>query len=113
MPATDSLDSGVGLPGTTAVAAVKLDWMRFLIDTEMATTGRIVRLLKEEIGCKMPVTDTQVYEACQSIAAGPTFQVLSGGGATLRAGDLVTLEEGLVVESGAELTIEIDPLLAL
>ncbi|MCH5376328.1 MAG: glycoside hydrolase family 5 protein, partial [Planctomycetes bacterium] len=60
LPADDSLESGVGLPGTTAVAAVRLDWMRFLIDTEMATTKRIVRLLKEEIGCQMPVADTQV-----------------------------------------------------
>ncbi len=60
LTAGDSLEDGVGLPGTTAVAAVKLDWTRFLIDTEMATTARIVRLLKNEIGCKMPVADTQV-----------------------------------------------------
>ena len=60
LPASEGLENGVGLPGTTAVAAVRLDWMRFLIDTEMATTKRIVRLLKEEIGCQMPVADTQV-----------------------------------------------------
>ncbi|TWU31337.1 beta-galactosidase [Novipirellula artificiosorum] len=60
LPETDTLERGVGLPGATAVATVRLDWMRFLIDTEMATTTRIVRLLKDEIGCKMPVADTQV-----------------------------------------------------
>ena len=60
LPSGDSLEDGVGLPATTVVAAVKLDWMRFLIDTEMATTKRIVRLLKDDIGCKMPVADTQV-----------------------------------------------------
>ena len=60
LPASDSLENGVGLPGATAVAVVKLDWLRFLVDTEMATTKRIVRLLKEEIRCKMPVADTQV-----------------------------------------------------
>ncbi|TWT84900.1 Cellulase (glycosyl hydrolase family 5) [Planctomycetes bacterium CA13] len=57
---SDSLEDGVGLPAETAVAAVRLDWMAFLIDTEMATTKRIVQLLKDEIGCKMAVADTQV-----------------------------------------------------
>ncbi|MBT4814891.1 MAG: cellulase family glycosylhydrolase [Lentisphaerae bacterium] len=60
VPAGQSLESGIGLPGTAAVKAVKLDWMRFLIDTEMSTTKRLVKLLKKEIRCGMPVADTQV-----------------------------------------------------
>ena len=60
LASSDNLETAVGLPTPMSVNAVRLDWMRFLIDTEMATTKRIVRLLKEKIGCKMPVADTQV-----------------------------------------------------
>ena len=52
--------STVALPSPTAVDSVMRDYWRFLIATEMVTTRRLVRLLKDEIGCRMPVADTQV-----------------------------------------------------
>jgi hypothetical protein len=56
----ESLETGVGLPPVTAVDSLRRDWTRFLVDTELRTTRRILRLLKEELGCRMPVADTQV-----------------------------------------------------
>ncbi|HSF20295.1 MAG TPA: Ser-Thr-rich GPI-anchored membrane family protein [Vicinamibacteria bacterium] len=55
------------------------------------------------------INTTEVYEACQTITAGPSFTVVSPGNVTFRAGTSVILENGFAVMSGAALTIEIDP----
>ena len=60
LPEGQSCEAGVKLPGPTVVSAVTADWTRFLIETEMETTRRIVHLLKNDIACKMPIADTQV-----------------------------------------------------
>jgi len=49
-------------------------------------------------------------EACSSISAGPTVIVMPGADATLRAGEVIVLNDGFVVESGATFTAIIDPL---
>jgi hypothetical protein len=54
------------------------------------------------------VDTTELFEACDTITAGPDFHVLSGGNVTLRAGESVTLLDGFDVASDATLTIELD-----
>ena len=54
---TQSVSSRVELPSDTAYLD---DYFEFLIDTEMATTRRLRDLLKRDLGCRMPVTDSQV-----------------------------------------------------
>ncbi|MFQ5525978.1 MAG: ELWxxDGT repeat protein [Thermoanaerobaculia bacterium] len=51
---------------------------------------------------------TYLAEACESISAGPTVNVMPGASATLSAGDVVVLNDGFVVESGAALTVIAD-----
>ncbi|MCX7044206.1 MAG: cellulase family glycosylhydrolase [Candidatus Sumerlaeota bacterium] len=60
LPKDQTLEAGVGIPGRDSVRAVMDDFWRFLIETEMATTKRIVAFLKKEIGCKAPIADTQI-----------------------------------------------------
>lgn len=60
LPDGQSIESGVGIPPSDAVAAVTRDFAAFLIDAEMATTRRVVRFLKSEVACKMPIADTQI-----------------------------------------------------
>ncbi len=60
LPAGQSLEAGVDIPGDDAGPGVMADYFAFLIDTEMATTRRIVAYLKETLGCRMPVSDTQI-----------------------------------------------------
>lgn len=60
LPAGESLGTQVGIPPRQAGREVMRDFMAFLVDTEMVTTRRLVRFLKETLGCRMPVVDTQV-----------------------------------------------------
>ncbi|MDQ0291874.1 cellulase family glycosylhydrolase [Oligosphaera ethanolica] len=60
LPDGESLEAGVRLPGDRSCSEVLTDYWAFMIDTEMAGTRRLVKYLKEEIGCRMVVTDTQV-----------------------------------------------------
>lgn len=60
LPEGQSIEAGVGIPPADAVAAVTRDFTGFLIDAEMATTRRVVKFLKAEVGCKMPISDTQI-----------------------------------------------------
>lgn len=55
-----SLEAGLDIPEDGVVTDVVDDWYAFLIDTEMATTRRLVRFLKEELRCRAPIADTQV-----------------------------------------------------
>jgi carboxypeptidase T len=55
------------------------------------------------------VTSPESHEACVSITVGPGVTVTSSGELTLTAGQKVVLRDGVVVESGGALTIEIDP----
>ncbi len=55
------------------------------------------------------VTTTQVYEACDSITAGPSFSIVSPANVTFRAGQSIVLRNGFSVGSGASFAAEIDP----
>jgi len=61
------------------------------------------------------IDTTEVFEACDSITVGPNFRIAAGGDVTFRARNSVILANGLVngfsVDSGAMLTIQLDPLL--
>ena len=70
--------------------------------------------------CLLPDTDlfledwlidtTEVFEACNSITAGPNFRIAApGGDVTFRTRNSVILVNGFSVESGARLTIQLDP----
>ena len=59
LPAGQSFEAGVAIPGDDVVGEVADDWFAFLLDTEMATTRRIVGFLKEDLGCRAPICDTQ------------------------------------------------------
>lgn len=51
------------------------------------------------------ITTTEIFEACNSIAAGPNFAILSPGDVTLRAGTVI-LSGGFSVGIGARLTVQ-------
>ncbi|MDX1645135.1 MAG: hypothetical protein R3244_12340, partial [Thermoanaerobaculia bacterium] len=53
------------------------------------------------------VTTTEVFRACQSLAAGPDFTIEATGEAILRAGKVVVLRDGFEVLAGGGLTVEI------
>jgi serine protease AprX len=57
----------------------------------------------------MTVTGPELFQACQTITAGPGFTVTSTGSATLRAGQRIVLRNGVEVETGGTLSAEIDP----
>ncbi len=59
------------------------------------------------------VSSPELFESCNSLVAGPGFEILGpAGSAVFRAGVWVAIEGPFTVESDAELTIEIDPSLA-
>ncbi len=58
-------------------------------------------------------TGTTTFEACHTITAGSGFAVTGPAAVVLRAGTRVVLTSGFSVGSGAKLTVEIDPNLAL
>ncbi|MBN2452047.1 MAG: cellulase family glycosylhydrolase [Lentisphaeria bacterium] len=58
--AGEGLESGVSIPGPRAVPRVMEDFYAFLIETEMGVTRRIATVLRQELGCRMPIVDTQV-----------------------------------------------------
>lgn len=55
------------------------------------------------------VTGSALFEACEVLRTGAPFAVTGAGSAVLRAGATVVLTNGVEVESGGELTVEIDP----
>jgi hypothetical protein len=60
LPDEQSLEAGIDIPVNDVVSDVTADYFAFLIDTEMATTRRLVKYLKNNLGCRMPVSDTQI-----------------------------------------------------
>jgi PKD repeat protein len=67
--------------------------------------------------CDMVLADlvisaTQLFEACNSITAGPNLQIAASGHATFRAAARVVLGNGVSVSSGGTLTVAVDPALA-
>ncbi len=60
LPPECTLAGGIPIPAADAMAPVMEDFYAFLIDTEMATTRRLKNHVTNVVGCKMPVTDTQV-----------------------------------------------------
>jgi hypothetical protein len=51
---------GIDIPDDDVTDDVTNDWYAFLIDTEMATTRRLVMFLKKDLGCRAPIADSQV-----------------------------------------------------
>ena len=60
LPEGQSLEAGIDIPDNDVVADVTSDYYAFLIDTEMGTTRRLVKYLKKDLGCRMPISDTQI-----------------------------------------------------
>jgi hypothetical protein len=60
LPPEQTLEKGIGIPEDSVTDDVVKDWFAFLIDTEMGTTKRLVSFLKKDLGCRAPITDTQV-----------------------------------------------------
>jgi M6 family metalloprotease-like protein len=58
------------------------------------------------------VSTAVIYESCDTIAAGLSFDVAAPGDLTLRAATQVTLRNGFSVGLGARLTVALDPSLA-
>jgi len=52
---------------------------------------------------------TETFEACLTITAGPALAIMSPGSVTLRSGREVIFLDGVSMQDGAELTVEIDP----
>lgn len=55
------------------------------------------------------VGTTETFQACNTITAGPTFEISASGNVTLRSGAKVILDDGVSVLAGATLVVEIDP----
>ncbi len=53
------------------------------------------------------VAGVESFEACRSIVAGPSFQIMPSGNALLEAGSTVSLSNGFSAEQGASLTVRI------
>ncbi len=53
------------------------------------------------------VSGAESFEACRSIVAGPSFQIMPSGNALLEAGSAVSLSNGFSAEQGAGLTVRI------
>ncbi len=47
------------------------------------------------------ISTTEIFEACQSITAGPSFAVAGGGDVTFQAGSTIVLKDGFSVAEGA------------
>ena len=60
LPDGQSLETGVTIPPNNAMAGVMTDYYAFLIDTEIDTAKQIRRHLRQKLGCRMPIIDTQV-----------------------------------------------------
>ncbi len=58
------------------------------------------------------IDTTAVLEACETIMVGPNFQILAPGDVTFRAGFMVIFASGFSVESGATMSVWIDPSLS-
>lgn len=56
----ESLETLVRVPVKNINKDQLEDYWQFIIDTEMNTTRRLIAFLKEQVKCKMPITDTQV-----------------------------------------------------
>ena len=60
LPQGQSLEAGVAIPADNVTLAVTTDYYAFLIDTEMNTTKEMRHHLRNTLGCRMPIIDTQV-----------------------------------------------------
>jgi len=60
LPPEQTLEQGIDIPADSVTDDVTNDWFAFLIDTEMGTTRRLVQFLKKDLGCRAPISDTQV-----------------------------------------------------
>jgi hypothetical protein len=60
LPKGEAIEKGnISLRPAGGTPGVKLDYWSFLVDTERATTSALIRLLKDELKVRAPVTDTQ------------------------------------------------------
>ena len=113
---TATVDPGSVFDGWVGGGCLGLGDCQITLDSD--TT--VIALCDVEGGCghgdamtleQMVIDWAQTFEACTSIVAGNGFELESSGAVTLRAGSAVVLDDGVTVDSGASLTIEIDPLL--
>ncbi len=58
---------------------------------------------------QVTIDDSHVFEACTTITAGNDLEIEGTADVTLRAGEAVVLTNGFSVESGASLTVDVDP----
>jgi arylsulfate sulfotransferase len=55
------------------------------------------------------IATTELFSACETLTAGPSFDVVAGGQVTLLSGDRVALEEGARVDALGELALDAGP----
>ena len=75
-----------------------------VLPAHMSASADSIVIRVQEDGAVYPVT------ICNSITAGPNFRIAApGGDVTFRTRNSVILVNGFSVESGARLTIQLDP----
>ena len=70
----------------------------FIAFTVIINTGHAQDLVLE----KLTISTTETYEATNSITAGPDFTITNTGIVTFRAGNVISLKPGFVVEGGGQ-----------
>jgi hypothetical protein len=91
-------------------------WAEDASDNANATTAVAATSfeIRDSFPCNLEVTDqtvvdSQTWEACWLITAGPNVSVNSGGSASMTAGSRVKIRNGFTVRQGGELVIGVDP----
>jgi hypothetical protein len=59
------------------------------------------------------VSTSEIFSACNSVSAGAGFTVEASGAVTFRTGRRIVLRDGFSVLAGGELTVDLEPALAL
>jgi uncharacterized repeat protein (TIGR01451 family) len=96
-------------PGTTHGYEVRSVNGAFL-ETPSAPSS-IAPCALEQVVANQVVSGAAVFEACQTLTAGPALTVTATGELTLRAGLRVVLTDGFVVQPGGSLVVQVDPAL--
>jgi hypothetical protein len=74
------------------------------VGTDVSCVGPVDLVLTGETW-----STTQVYEACNSITAGPSFTITATGDVTFKARNLIELRNGFSAQAGATFTADLDP----
>jgi hypothetical protein len=108
-PTTLAFADGGFTPGTTHGYEVRSVNGAFL-ETPSAPSS-IAPCALEQVVANQVVSGAAVFEACQTLTAGPALTVTATGELTLRAGLRVVLTDGFVVQPGGSLVVQVDPAL--